>query len=111
MVYTRNILSSHSHEQYWNYWIQKVDFTNTQHTNYPGSVVMNYLMANDVQSVTKHQYYYDGHEPMEQMMLLWNNDLPLLFLKHEQIMYCCFIILSSVGILYYVHGVKLWEKY
>lgn len=106
MEYTRTMLSSHSHEQYWSYWIHKVDFTNPQHSYYPGSVVMSYISSN---TTTNHQYQ-DHQDPLEQMLFVWNSDLPLLFMKHEQILYCCLIVLSSVGILY-GYGVRLWDKY
>jgi hypothetical protein len=106
MEYTRTMLSSHSHEQYWNYWIHKVDFTNPQYNFYPGSVVMQYLLSN----TTTDQQNKDDQDPLEQILFVWNSDLPLFFMKHEQILYCCLIILSSVGVLH-VHGVKLWDKY
>ena len=103
MEYTRTVFSPYSHEQYWNYWIHNVDLTKVEHSYFPGSVVLQYLAAN----LSSH--HGDGHPPpMEH--LLFHNDLPLLFSKHEQILYCCVVILSSIGILY-VLGVKIWEKY
>ena len=100
MEYTRTMLSSYSHEQYWNYWIQKVNFTQADHYYYPGIVVLNYVAADATTT--------NGPHPEHE--LCWSDDLPPLFLKHEQIFYYCFVILSCTGILY-VSGVKLWEKY
>jgi hypothetical protein len=95
MEYTRHVLSATSYDQYWNYWIHKVDMT--QLDIYPGSVLVNYHFTDTV----------DEHDDGQ---MIWNNDIPPLFLKHQELLYCCIVIVVSVGILY-LHGVKLWDKY
>jgi hypothetical protein len=92
MEYTRTILSSDSYDQYWNYWIHTINLT--QHNHYPTITRWDEISL-------KNEHYYDP---------LNDNDMPPLFLKHQQFLYCCFVILVSASMLH-MYGVKLWEKY
>jgi hypothetical protein len=86
MEYTRNSLSSESYDQYWYYWIHNINLT--YQNTYP-SILTNWNDNLD-----------EEH----------SIDIPPLFLKHQQLVYCCMVILISISMLH-MFGVKLWEKY